>query len=91
LERFKLLGITPVNPIYDGPFDLNRIRKLHEMLDTERQEGFVLRVAGEIVYDDYRRKVAKWVRPKHVQTDQHWMHGPIIRNELRQDPSGGIA
>lgn len=35
-------------------------------------EGFVIRVAQQFHADDFRSNVAKYVRPKHVQTDEHW-------------------
>jgi hypothetical protein len=27
--------------------------------------------------------IAKWVRPNHVQTDEHWSHVRVVRNEVR--------
>lgn len=37
------------------------------------QEGMVMRIAKEFSYEDYHKAVAKYVRPNHVTTDQHWM------------------
>jgi len=45
-------------------------------------EGFVVRAAGPIRYEDFGSSVAKWVRPAHVQTDEHWMHAAIVPNKL---------
>lgn len=36
------------------------------------REGVVIRVADEFPIDDFSHKVCKWVRPNHVQTDEHW-------------------
>lgn len=36
------------------------------------REGFVMRHEVGFHNDDFRRKVCKYVRPHHVQTDQHW-------------------
>ena len=36
------------------------------------REGIVLRVSGEFPIDTFSQNVCKWVRPNHVQTDEHW-------------------
>ncbi len=71
---------TPVE-LYRGLWDESLIRDL--VVDTERSEGYVVRLAGEFHFGDFSESVAKWVRPKHVQTDQHWMHAQIIPNGLK--------
>jgi hypothetical protein len=85
LMWFEELGITPVPTLYRGPFDLDKIRKLTEELDLTRQEGLVIRVADEIVYDEFEFKVAKFVRKGHVQTDEHWMLAEIVPNKLKEE------
>jgi len=82
VEFFELLGITPVTVLARGPFDARMPRDLVAQLNTERDEGFVLRLAGRFHYDDFGRSVAKWVRAGHVQTDEHWMHAAIVPNLL---------
>lgn len=42
--------------------------------DQETSEGFVVRDAGRIAYDDFGSKVAKWVRADHVRTAANWRH-----------------
>jgi hypothetical protein len=84
LEWFELLGVTPVPVIFDGLFDLDVIKRLHEQLDLTKEEGFVIRVADGFSYSEFRTHVAKYVRAGHVQTDQHWMHGPVVRNGLAE-------
>ena len=42
-----------------------------------------MRSADGFPYRDFARSVAKWVRPSHVQTDDHWMHGAVVPNGLR--------
>ena len=34
----------------------------------------------ESIYMD--KNVAKWVRPNHVQTDEHWMWKDVVPNKL---------
>lgn len=82
LELFNIIGITPVPILYDGLFDEDKIRNIS--LDMNRQEGYVMRVADEFFIDDFEKCVAKFVREGHVQTDKHWMRGPIIPNILRE-------
>jgi len=51
-------------------------------MDWSNQEGYVIRVADEISYNDFRLKVSKYVRKNHVQTVKHWMHGQEIEQNL---------
>lgn len=78
LEWFALMGVTPVPVLYDGVFDERAIRALYDAKDWEAREGYVLRVAGEIGYGEFRAKVGKFVRKGHIQTTKHWMHGQRI-------------
>jgi hypothetical protein len=84
LVWLELLGLSVVPTFYLGVFDPDAIQ--HEFdarFDTKTTEGYVVRVAGSFSYRDFRTHVAKWVRPGHVQTTKHWMHGqPLVRNGL---------
>jgi hypothetical protein len=42
----------------------------------------VVRVAGGFAREDFGRRIAKWVRPGHVQTGQHWMSRAVVVNGL---------
>lgn len=46
-------------------------------------EGYVVRIADTIPYDQFSTFCAKYVRPQHVQTDQFWMQRPVVRNLLQ--------
>lgn len=94
LEFLELLDIRHVPVLFDGPFDAKVLTGIAASLDPERQEGFVVRIADAIPYPPivaelgrFFPSVAKWVRKDHVQTDEHWLHGPIIPNELREGVS----
>jgi len=78
LEWFELLGVTPVPVLYSGPFDVEAIKGLWK----GEGEGYVVRLASGFGYSEFRRSVAKFVRKEHVQTDAHWMSGPIVPNRL---------
>ena len=36
------------------------------------KEGVVIRLASGFPFEDFSKCVCKWVRPNHVQTDEHW-------------------
>jgi hypothetical protein len=83
---FEELGITPVPVLMRGIFDENMYKELKAMansLDTTKHEGFVLRLAGEIPFDEFGTSVVKWVRKGHVVTDTHWMHAEVVPNRLK--------
>lgn len=46
-------------------------------------EGYVIRLADAFAYDDFANSVAKWVRPQHVKTDEHWMQRKPFPNLLK--------
>lgn len=80
---FDLLGISPVEVIYEGPWDNHIITQLHRQLDLEKDEGFVVRLADSFHYDDFGVSVAKYVREGHVQTSTHWRQQELIPNSLQ--------
>lgn len=47
-------------------------------------EGYVVRTTSGFAFADFDQHLAKWVRPGHVQTDQHWMHQAVVPNGLRR-------
>ena len=82
---FELFELPAVPVIYDGIWDEKLIKGLYdEKKDWETKEGYVVRVADEFGYGEFRKAVAKYVRAKHVQTTKHWMSGqPIVVNQLK--------
>jgi hypothetical protein len=87
LGYFDILGITPVKELYRGIFDEKIIKGLYDShKDWATCEGYVVRLAGEFDYRDFRHSVAKFVRKNHVQTTKHWMRGQRIKpNGLKKD------
>ncbi|WP_329499427.1 RNA ligase family protein [Kitasatospora herbaricolor] len=74
------LGV-PVPPVlWRGTYDERALRALR--LDPERQEGYVVRTVEGFERAEFGRRVAKWVRPRHVRTDTHWMHAAVVENGL---------
>jgi len=85
-EWFELLGICSVPVLYDGVYDEKIIKALWDKKAWEGMEGYVVRVADELTYKDFKHVVGKFVREKHVQTVKHWMHGqPMVKNELSKN------
>ncbi len=85
VEWFELLGIECVPVLYDGIWNETTIKQLWNSSMWDNCEGYVVRVADEITYGDFRHKVGKFVRKDHIQTIKHWMYGqPIVPNKLRK-------
>lgn len=76
------LATVPV--LWEGTWDERAVRGLS--VDRERSEGYVVRVADAFPFADFARSVAKWVRPQHVTTDDHWLSRPVVPNGLGRGP-----
>jgi len=73
-------GIKTVPVVYRGVFD--SVYDITNFFETELsnesgiggqdREGFVMRVADSFPADEFALRVCKYVRPNHVQTDEHW-------------------
>jgi len=74
------LGVPTPPVLWRGVFDERALRALRS--DPERREGWVVRTVEAFERDEFGTRVAKWVRPGHVRTDTHWMHGPVVPNGL---------
>lgn len=81
LEWCELLGLEHVPVIYRGVFDLDFFKNFK--LDTEINEGFVVRLSESFTYENFNKSVIKYVRKNHIQTDQHWSTQEIIKNNLK--------
>lgn len=74
------LELHTVPVFYEGPWDERLVRGM--AVDPERTEGYVVRLARRFAFAEFQRGVAKWVRPHHVQTDEHWMRQAVVPNGL---------
>lgn len=74
------LGIPAPPVLWRGVFDERALRAMK--LDPARQEGYVVRSVEGFGREEFGRRLAKWVRPHHVQTDTHWMHAAVVENGL---------
>lgn len=86
LEWCELLGLTcvPHGPVhYWDDLVHEDWEDLTNQTELFGQEGYVVRVARSFQLEEFPRVVAKYVRKNHVQTTQHWLFQPIVRNVLQ--------
>ena len=86
LEWFTLLGVASVPVIWEGQWDAGAIQQVFDSRYSDGNEGYVVRRADGFHYATFFRHCAKWVRKNHVQTNQHWLHGEVTPNTLRDQP-----
>lgn len=78
-EWAELLGLKTVPILYDGVFEINKIPKI----DTEKTEGYVIRIYDSFHYSQFRKSVGKYVRAQHVATSHHWKFEALEINKLK--------
>lgn len=86
LIDLEYLGIPHAPVIYDGIWDENFVKNI-KLTPTEKgeMEGYVVRLAGSFTLEEFPNSVAKYVRAGHVQTDEHWLNKPIVKNKLKPE------
>jgi hypothetical protein len=83
LDWALLLDLATVPVLYRGPWDEDLVRGLHQPTrDGDPCEGYVVRTSEGFPYADFKRRVGKYVRAAHVQTDQHWMRRAVELNGI---------
>lgn len=86
LDMCDALDLTPVPVLYQGIWDEDKFKEIAANLDTDKVEGFVVRLREKFSYADFSKSVVKWVRKGHVQDDEgHWMTKQVIKNKLKQN------
>ena len=80
----EILNLVTVPVLYSGPWATCPLKDIQTM-DLARHEGFVVRPSASFAFSDFSKVVAKWVRPGHVQTDQHWMEKEMSLNGFHED------
>ena len=83
IEWTELLGLHTVPVLYKGAYSDVMCQELCLSLDPDTQEGLVVRPARAFHLNEFPYVMGKWVRKKHVQTDEHWMQKPVEFNGLR--------
>lgn len=85
-EFCQLLGLEIVPVLYYGIWDIDKVKSCFTGKSKFglEQEGYVVRNADSFHYDDFQNNIGKFVRDKHIKTDDHWMHGEVVQNLLRK-------
>jgi hypothetical protein len=84
LECFAAWGICAVPLLYRGVYSEKVLHKLIRILETNRSEGLVVRVAEAFEFSEFATCVGKWVRANHVQTTEHWKTAALVQNQLKR-------
>jgi hypothetical protein len=61
---------------------MQRIQKLFYEVVSNGGEGIVVTSDAGHTYDSFGNYLIKAVRANHVTTEEHWMHGEIVKNGL---------
>ena len=82
----KLLELPTPAVFFEGILTQETLNAIIEFANenSERIEGFVIRNKESFDIAEFDSHVAKYVRAGHVQTDEHWMHQPIEKNDLNE-------
>ena len=77
------LGLCTVPVLYRGSYQEAHLKKIAAHMDHSKSEGYVVRPSSDFPIAEFEHYVAKYVRPNHVQTDEHWMYQPVTYNKMR--------
>lgn len=73
-EYAGMLDLPVVPTLYRGTDFSQAVKAWEKVLDDTVSEGFVIRDAGRIAYDNFGYHVAKYVRANHVRTSADWRY-----------------
>lgn len=79
----EMMGLITVPVICRIKYDEDFLKRLANQMDLDKKEGYVIRNVKSFEYEDFSSNVGKFVRPKHVTSDQHWMYDTITPNKLK--------
>jgi hypothetical protein len=85
-EWAELLEFTLVPVFYEGIWDMNVINELNKKMEANPNtiEGYVVRLAREYHYSEFKDVCGKYVRKNHVDNNHgHWAQSKIVKNELK--------
>lgn len=88
VEYAQIIGLETVPVIYDGIYDRDKIIEAFAPFEKSN-EGYVVRVADEFNYGDFRRSIAKFVKPEFRQivnsSHGHWISKKVEPNGLLKE------
>jgi hypothetical protein len=89
VETMARLMMVPTVPVlkrsatFDKEWKLTKdITELAQIVINQGHEGVVARIDYPFHYGQFSDHIAKYVRPNHVQTDEHWSQEDIVKNKL---------
>jgi len=86
-EWAELLNLELVPVFYEGIWDMDVIENLNKRMEHSVNiiEGYVVRLAREFHYSEFRKVCGKYVRKDHVDNNHgHWSQRKIIKNECKK-------
>lgn len=85
VELSNIIGLDVVPVIFDGIYNKEAILKAFKEFE-QTNEGYVIRLADEFNYNDFRRCVGKFVRPEFRQilnnSHGHWISKKVETNDI---------
>lgn len=79
-----MLNLITVPILYKGPWNYQICKEFDSMaLISDKFEGYVVRNSDAFLYDNYADNIAKYVRPHHITTSDHWRNEAMILNKLK--------
>jgi hypothetical protein len=89
IEWAKLLDLQLMPVLYDGIWDESIIRNIcPDTFNGDPCEGYVVRVWDRFSYSQFRKSVAKYVKPefseKLSEGASHWRYKRVVVNQLRE-------
>ena len=84
-EYADMLELHTVPELYRGIWDEDKIVSISENLNTDKEEGFVVRVTDGFSYGAFRKSITKYVRANHVADSVHnWKMQEVIPNKIKK-------
>lgn len=88
IEYAKIIGLETVPVIYDGIYNKEKIIEKFSLYENDH-EGYVIRIADEFNYIDFRKSVGKFVRPEFRQkvnnSHGHWISKKVEVNGISKN------
>lgn len=88
VEYSKILGLETVPVFYDDIYNKEKIIEAFSKYEKDN-EGYVIRIADEFNYSDFRKSIAKYVRPEFREivnnSHSHWISKKIEKNILKNE------
>lgn len=83
IEWAELIGVELVPVLYRGPWDEGLLKSLYKpYYNNDPCEGYVVRLASDFNYRQFRNSVFKFVSNTFEITSHHWKFQQVVQNKL---------